>query len=134
MSEHKSGIAADLSAVRSFGANLRADVNGHLSVENDQILRTFLDTPSFGTHTASPDIQAAAILYHQKLIKLLELMDVFVHNATVMSQAAEEVATAYAQADTLSGAQVQATFAAAKAKVEAALWATQHDPKTGRAA
>jgi hypothetical protein len=134
MSEHKAGFTVDLPAVRSFGTGLRADLDGHLSLENDQILRTFLTTPSFGTQTASPDIQAAATTYHQKLIKLLDLMDTFVHNATVMAQAAQEVATAYTQADALSGAQILTTFATAKAKTEEAIWTAEHDPKTGRAA
>jgi hypothetical protein len=134
MSDHQSGFTVDLEAVRSFGAGLHADLTAHLSPENDQILRTFVDTPSFGTRTASPDVQAAATLYHRKLIELLDLMDAFVHNGAVFVQAAEEVAAAYAQADALSGDQFKASLAVASTKVDDATWAAQHDPKTGRSA
>ncbi|MEV4137115.1 hypothetical protein AB0J72_33705 [Dactylosporangium sp. NPDC049742] len=132
MSDHAAGFSVDLEAVRSFGTGLRADLSGHLSPEHDQILRTFVDTPTFGTRTASPDVQAAATLYHRKLIELLDLMDAFIHNGAVFVQAAEEVAAAYSHADTLSGDQFKTALAVASAKVDDALWAAQHDPRTGR--
>ena len=132
MSDHAAGFTVDLDAVRSFGAGLRADLNAHLSPEHDQILRTFVDTPTFGSRTASPDVQAAATAYHRKLIELLDLMDTFVHNGAVFVQAAEEVVAAYAEADALSGDQFKTALAVASTKVDDALWAAQHDPRTGR--
>src|SRR5688500_9387219 len=57
MSDHYSGFTVDLEAVRSFGVGLLSDLTAHLSPEHDQILRTFVDTPSFGIRTASPVIQ-----------------------------------------------------------------------------
>ncbi|MFF5226881.1 hypothetical protein [Dactylosporangium sp. NPDC000521] len=132
MSDHVAGFNVDLEAVRSFGAGLRADLSGHLSPEHDQILRTFVDTPTFGTRTASPDVQAAATVYHRKLIELLDLMDAFVHNGSVFVQAAEEVVAAYSHADTLTGDEFKAALAVASTKVDDALWAAQRDSRTGR--
>jgi hypothetical protein len=50
----------------------------------------------------------------------------------VFVQAAEEVVAAYAEADALSGDQFKTALAVASTKVDDALWAAQHDPRTGR--
>jgi hypothetical protein len=52
----------------------------------------------------------------------------------VFVQAAEDIAAAHAQADTPSGGQFKTRLAVAPTKVDNAIWATEHDPKTGRSA
>ena len=135
MSDHKSGFTVDLEAVRSFGAGLHADLTAHLSPEHDQILRTFVDTPSFGTRTASPVIQAAVIAYHAQLIRLLDLTAAFIDNGAAFVQATEDIVAAYRRADEFSGQAMQETLRGARGKAVAASDAairSGFDPVTGR--
>ena len=135
MSDHQSGFTVDLEAVRSFGAGLHADLTAHLSPEHDQILRTFVDTPSFGTRTASPVIQAAVTTYHAQLIRLLELTEAFLDNGAAFVQATEDIVAAYRQADEFSGQAMQATLRSPRGKAVAASDAVIGaglDPMTGR--
>jgi hypothetical protein len=135
VSADKSGFVVDLGAVRAFGTDLQSDLDGHLSPENDRILRAFVDTPIFGARTASPAVQMAAQTYHRQLIAMLGLVDTFLHNGAILAQVAEEVANAYAEADEFSAVSFQGVLETAEATVTAAATAAHRaaiDPKTGK--
>lgn len=135
MSDHHQGITVDLAAVRSFGAGLHADLTAHLSPEHDQILRTFVDIPSFGARTASPVIQAAVITYQEQLIRLLDLTEAFLDNGAALVQATEDIVAAYQRADEISGQAMQETLRNARSKAFTAsdeAMRAGFDPVTGR--
>ena len=104
------GFEIDLAGVLQFSTKLRTEVDQHLAPENETIAQAFIAVPSFGARTASTDVQAAANAYHQQLIKLLDLADAFVHNASVLAQAAAEVVAAYENADSLTADDLNAVL------------------------
>src|SRR5262249_16924082 len=73
-----------------------------------------------GHRTASADVQAAAVEYHQRLDDMVRLMGAFLHNSEVMVQAATDVVRAYEHADAMSGSDLQAVLDDASLKVGAA--------------
>jgi hypothetical protein len=133
------GFKVDPEGVREFGAALRGQLDGHLAPESERIAQSFVAAPPIGARSASPDVQQAVKVYHHQLIRLLDLMDTFLHNGAVMAQAAEDVARAYDTTDSLSGQEFTRVLDGAAVQVNAAATAAANaahianiDPRTGR--
>ncbi|GAA4246495.1 hypothetical protein GCM10022255_017950 [Dactylosporangium darangshiense] len=124
------GFAVDPQAVRAFAADLRHDLDVHLSSEKIQTLHIFSGAQMFGATTRSPVVRQAAADYYARLLELYDLLDVLLHNGAVMAQAAQDIADAYADADVMSQEQVDGAFGSAKRLSAADAQAV--DPKTGR--
>ena len=125
-------IEVDVSGVRDFATDLRAQLDGRLSHDNDAIRASFLSGATFGERSASPVVQQVVRDYYRRLGESLELLDALLHNGAVLVEVATAVVEAYEQADTMSGSELQTLLTDANQRVLAAERADQEADRRWR--
>lgn len=99
-----SAIDIDTRSLRSFAALIEADLNGTIRPYTDRLLSTFSAGVGFGLRNPGDDLQAAIATYHDCLASTTQQLAAIVNAATILVDAACQIATEYASADALSGA------------------------------
>lgn len=113
-------IEVDVGGLAAFAGAVDAEVDGNLRPHVDRLSGVYSPGVRFGAGTASAEVQAARLRYHDCLVAITEQLAACINASKILSAAARTVASRYAGADALCAARVGDVEAALTEAVTAA--------------
>jgi hypothetical protein len=105
--------------LHEFGAELSDDVHRSVRPAADRLRLIFEDGVTFGASSPSADLKYAAAAYHDCLAGVNAQLHAVVESASVLADAAQQIAARYASSDTLADAKAKDVLNAFQATARA---------------